>query len=448
MRSNRIRRVAHWLPIVLALGATVGPAAARSELGPAVRVSTDATAMDGYARARPYSPSIAITPAGRRLVAWSEPREDGKDYRAWARVLGPDGEPIAPAFALSPDELGSERVEAHSVQVAAHGTREEFLATWIQAAGDRWGMVGQRLRGDGVALGSPFIIVSQRRFAYAGGAAIAWSPRDREFLVVWEGMAGPEGTEVYGARVSDTGSGASRPFQISSMGASSDSEFDARNPSIAANGRTGGYLVAWDGSDDRSESWWHREVYLRVVPGDATAKMPAPRRLSARAYHAFPAPDLAYSPALREFVVVWNAPANEETGLWARRIRSSGRPRGAAKLLAPDPMDVYHARVEPRGRGWMLGISGTTDTGYGSTPPAPGSVWLRRMRADLRVGALQSGTEGHEAYGPALASSPDGTYVGFAWVEGDRPTPRTGPSYWPPPSPDEFPLFDVFARRL
>src|SRR5438034_4592631 len=85
--------------------------------------------------------------------------------------------------------------------------------------------------------------------------ALAYNSANNEYLVVWEGNDGVDGSdtfEIYGQRLAgvtgaETGA---NDFRISDMGADGDNHFDASDPAVAYNEATNRYMVVWHGDDN------------------------------------------------------------------------------------------------------------------------------------------------------------------------------------------------------
>ncbi|MEX1309253.1 MAG: HEAT repeat domain-containing protein, partial [Candidatus Sulfomarinibacteraceae bacterium] len=139
------------------------------------------------------SPSVDITPDGRRFVVAWEGGEQGRKLkrRIWARVFGADGKPVGPEIRveqrrLTHDHFGLPR-EAYGgprVSVAPSG---EFVVVWRSeehSSCDRFNITARRFSAEGLPVADEFIVNTDRSWSQVNPDI----DHDGEggFLIVWQ----------------------------------------------------------------------------------------------------------------------------------------------------------------------------------------------------------------------------------------------------------------------
>jgi len=153
--------------------------------------------------------------------------------------------------------------------VVAYGrAQEEFLVTWTNApSGQPTYISARRVYADGNAFpGAPFLVSSgpeSRDFQ-----DVTYNLARNEYLVTWDVLKSGSGLDIYGVRLSATGSalsGGSPPavgeFAIAGWPA------DEERPSVAACREANQYLVAWQSDQDTGGTDY--AIYARYLNGDA-----------------------------------------------------------------------------------------------------------------------------------------------------------------------------------
>jgi hypothetical protein len=150
--------------------------------------------------------------------------------------------------------------------------------------------------------------------------SVAANPAAKEFLVVWEGRAPGNASEIYGRRIdADTGLTIDTLDQpISAIGAPA---YTARRPDVVFNPVNQEYLVVWYGDtpttgDDVIEIFGQR---LNAATGQ-----PVGDRIAISEVDAYPAlsPKVTYNADDHEFLVAWigNSPADSAYEVYSRRL--------------------------------------------------------------------------------------------------------------------------------
>jgi len=167
---------------------------------------------------------------GKYLVVWP----DYNVLRIYGRLVTETGTVSGAAFPISEAPYG-----ALYPAIAYNATNNEFLVTWDDA-GDRGGVIyGQRVRAsDGTLTGTNFAIGS----LYGGiRSAVAWSPVNNVYLVVYWGGGGD--IEIFGQRVSASGGLLGANFNIS------NDDIFSGYPAVAWGASGNQFLVTWDNED-------------------------------------------------------------------------------------------------------------------------------------------------------------------------------------------------------
>lgn len=391
------------------MGTSVGRFAASLGVGLAVLVvgpavpSADSSVEVSSGQGLPIAGlETAGARSGRQLVVWEQTAGGVNDPRqVWGRAIGADGDPVGSAFRVSRATVDGTPVEAGAPAVAARGRRDEFLVVWGQRIGESNGnLVGRRFAADGTPISDEFPLTRASQFAAAGGPAIAYGARRREFVIAWSALpprvgSGPTETapEVYAARLRDGRAGTPASRRISLMGGDTSDKYGGAGPAVAYNAQRGSYLVAWDGEHPQNDG---HAPFARTLSGDPRGRLGPVRRLSAPDSFEGVDPDVAFNPAAREYAVTWTVERfRPDARVYARRVRPSGRPRGDEVKVAPDGSfgDAGSADIEARAaRGYQV-VYDFSDAEFGDREVFAGRLGssLRLRRAHRIAGGEQGG---------------------------------------------------------
>jgi large repetitive protein len=190
------------------------------------------------------------------------------------------------------------------------------------------------------------------------------------------------------------------------MGPNGDTAFSAANPAVAHNPTSNGYLVAWEGDDDRGPLVDNeREIYVQRLSAKGVQRGVNDRRISdmgpvGQADFEAGVPSLAYNPATGEYLVAWDASddtgalVDEEDEIFTQRLSASGAqvgtddrrisqmgPDGETKFDATNPSVAVGTRTNEYLVAWPARTTParwsptrTRSTPSGSAPMGPRSA--------------------------------------------------------------------------
>jgi hypothetical protein len=201
--------------------------------------------------------------ANEYLVVWQDGREWTRESDIYGQRVSATGSRIGSNFLISePAATGNDLKPA----VAWNATANEYLVVWEDgrnSATRGYDIYGQRVSATGFLLGSNFRVGGPGATSDDWNPAVAWNGTTRQYLVVWEDPRNEaaRGVDIYGQRVSATGSRVGPDFLVSGPGATSDDSY----PAVAWNGTANQYLAAW--MDKRNYATRYSDVYGQRVPG-------------------------------------------------------------------------------------------------------------------------------------------------------------------------------------
>lgn len=347
--------------LLTADGDPAGPAFQISEMGD--------SETDAYTA---FSPAVAFDPVGREfIVVWSGDDDtewpvgeetkalaDG-EFEIFGQRLQLDGKSIgADDFRISftgpgASETGDGAYDAFRPAVAVNGSDGTVAVVWRgeEDVDDNFEIQGRILDQDRLAVGEERPLSVQgppanKEYA-AGDPDIVWNPVSREYMVVWDGDDNVDGVtdgayEVWTQRTDES---------LAEIGADdqriSRTPFsrDAVRPSVAVNGLTGTYLVAWHSDAD---TIGREEVRVKLLDRFGT---PSSTETFGTIVSAMPPlgggrplplatePDVAFRRDRNEFLVAWTGDrlmrsnssgevSEREKEVYARRVDASGMPVG------------------------------------------------------------------------------------------------------------------------
>jgi MYXO-CTERM domain-containing protein len=299
------------------------------------------------------SPAVAFN-GTNYLVVWQDNRGSGFDLygvrvSGSGTVLDPAGFPISAAS-------GNQRNPA----VAFDGTN--YLVVWEDTRSNVTGDIyGARVSPSGTVLDANGLSLSVR-FAAQAHPAVAFDGTN--YLVVWEDGAATR--DIYGTRVSTAGV----VLDPSAIGISTDPN-DQASPAIAYDGTN--YLVAW--ADWRNNST--ADIYGSRVSRTGSVMDPAGSQLAGGA-EAQMDPALAFDGT--NYLLVWSDYQTFPfTNLIARRVRTSGTPLDNSPI-AVSAADGHQQQASVVYTGteflvaWQDGRSGTGTDIYGARVTRAGTA--------------------------------------------------------------------------
>ena len=294
----------------------------------------------GSYNTRTFNPDVAFNSNYNEfLVVWSADNpEDGcvdNEFEIWGQVVDPAIFPLyGDNFRISSNGgSGDPAFDADYPAVAYNPHADEYLVAW-ESDDTVQGMVdneveifAQRVYSTGILVGSNL------RMSDMGGSgdplydafkpSVVYNSREFEYLVVWYGddnsgsLANDE-YEVYGQMITWDGVGTGpNDFRISDMGGTGDLAYDAYDPCAAYNPLRNEYLVVWQGDDNVGGVVdGEVEVFSQRFTPDAAGLGPNDFRLSDVGglgdpdYDVAWGPEVAYSPILDQYLVVWGGEDN------------------------------------------------------------------------------------------------------------------------------------------
>lgn len=294
----------------------------------------------GSSSTRAFRPDVAFNSTyNQYLVVWSADNpEDGcvdNEFEIWGQVVDPNLFPLYGGnFRISFNGgSGNAAYDADYPALAYNPHADEFLVVW-EGDHNGGGMVdnefeiwAQRVYSTGVLVGSNL------RMSDMGGTGdaaydafspdVVYNSREFEYLVVWYGDDNSGGLvddefEIFGQMITWEGAGTGpNDFRISDMGGTGDPSYDAFHPSAAYNPLRNEYLVVWQGDDNvGGVVEGEMEVFSQRFTPDAAGVGPNDFRLSDVGgvgdpnYDVMWGPEVAYSPILDQYMVVWGGEDN------------------------------------------------------------------------------------------------------------------------------------------
>ncbi len=233
------------------------------------RISSTGELLSWFAVAsipnKQMNPSVAYDPVHDRYLVvfaygtWG----DGSDWDVYGRFIPWNGPDAGLAVFSICDWTSNQRRPV----VAYGSTQEEFLVTWTNApSGQPTYISARRVFADGSGFpANPFLVSSgpeDRDFQ-----DVSYNQARNEYLVTWDVVKSGTGVDIYGVRLSATGSAltggdpaVTGEFPIAGWPAVE--EF----PKVAACARADQYLVAWQSDQDTGGTDF--AIYARYLSGD------------------------------------------------------------------------------------------------------------------------------------------------------------------------------------
>lgn len=303
--------------VSLLVAVAVAVATAATPVGSDFRIST--TGADGdLSRAPLIRSAVAANPAvNEYLVVWTaDSLPTDNEFEVFGQRISASGAEIGGDFRISTVGADGDPLRgAGEPDVAYNSVANEYLVVWAGdglATANEEEVFGQRISATGTEIGTEF------RISRSGPEtdptisvefpAVDYNSLVNEYLVVWESELFPTDNEdeIFGQRVSAAGAEIGSDFRISNQGVDGNHLFDASAADIAYN-RTGNeFLVVWLGDNAADNEF---EVFAQRVSA-AGAQVGADFRLSTTgtdgdtAHEAFD-PAVAYGSAPNEYLVVW-----------------------------------------------------------------------------------------------------------------------------------------------
>lgn len=255
------------------------------------------------------------------------------------------------SFRISQTSSAGADRDAINPDVAYNPDDNEYLVVWkgngLTVAGGRsvQEIFGQRVNAaSGAEVGTDFRISHMSDAGKGWGAdepQVVYNATAHEYLVVWNGTANygaPDvAFEIYGQRLSRTGSEAGADFRISNatdLGKVNTSFARAStHPDVAWNSAGNQYLVVWSGAGEPGETI-KTEVYGQLLAATGTA-IGKDFRISSTSDQgsnfSAASPVIAYNSVNNRYMVVWQGGFKKEqqTEIWGQALTDQCKQLGA-----------------------------------------------------------------------------------------------------------------------
>ena len=361
-------------------------------------------------------PDVAYNPGTTEyLVVWHD-RRSGVQWGIYGQRVSGTGTPVGKVLVVA-----SESQEQGYPRVVASPTNKQYLVVWNKKRPTtKWDVCAIRLDSQGQGIGNAFDVIATVKEETL--PVVAYHNVREEYLVIWEDPRDfypTNGRDIYGQRLSDTGSLVGTDFAVS------DATSDQLLPDVAYNNMTEEYIVAWQ---DYRGGAAEIAIYAQRISALGTREGPdIPVTTETRRQMN---PRVAYSAGAEEFLIVWE---DERSGTGngfacGQRVSSGGGLLGSAFSLSAGGMN-YQTLVVVAGsnlQGWVAtwqdgrNISG--DEIFGQQIDASGTI----LAADV---ATARASRGQEMPDIALGNSAIGQMV--VWMDYRNETD-----------------YDVFGQRL
>ncbi|MHC4428984.1 MAG: hypothetical protein ACYS0D_10350, partial [Planctomycetota bacterium] len=277
-----------------------------------------------------YVPDVAYNSAANEyLIVWYENGyEEGDVREIYAQRLDADGNQIGIDDAQMSGTGHESPCVTNHPDVIYNSQADEYLVLWAAGCPGNIGIFGQRLDTAGAEIGADDFRVDDGKFS-AGGVALAYNDQADEYLVVWRESNTAFDAWVVSRRLDAAG----RP--LSDERVISESGNFWSSPEVAYNTMDDEYLVVWSAdslpslAEGEFEIIGQRlDVLGNEIGGDdfRISDMGSDGNPAIRAE----APDVAYGPIAREYLVVWagdddTAPlVDDEYEVYGQRLDAGG----------------------------------------------------------------------------------------------------------------------------
>jgi hypothetical protein len=216
-----------------AVSSGASPAATQSPIvGGRIDIWTDG--LDNYWPAVAYNSNH-----DEYLVVW-QTEQDAYTYDIWARRVDSDGTLLSSFnVATAPGE------KREYPAVAYDAVRDEYLVVYAHSCTDypTSDVFAKRVAWDGSWMSSEIAVAQAPGWHFQ--PTVAYNSIDDEYLVVYVNAWEDDLVDIYAQRVRGS-DGALQSWSAVASGAEADREFPSVAYSAAANGGSGGYLIAYD----------------------------------------------------------------------------------------------------------------------------------------------------------------------------------------------------------
>ena len=370
MKHGSLRLIGMCVVAVLVMG--VGAAAA----APAAEMSARAWPIVGsefqIGVGGSLGPDVAFRPGGDYFAVW----EKSNWQSPWGEIVG---QRVTPAGALAGAEVPVALGPANATwpQVAYNSKAGYFLAVWVDTRNPgKPAVFGLRISATGAPIGSDFQISGPTALlTIYDWPALAYNSATNQFLVVWADLRSnsTHGHDVYGRRVSASGTTVGSDFLISGPNADEDDD----SPAVAYSPVANQFLVVW--SDRRDLYTRNSDIYGRRVKAFGAVAKTDFRITNAAGLRGEGSPTIAYNSDDDQFLVAWMDERNGLYDIYGQRLPSVGAKIGGNFRISrgPDHEAGPSAAYSPDAGQYLV----VWDDGRNS-PTRGSDVYGRRVTAD------------------------------------------------------------------
>lgn len=252
--------------------------------------------------------------------------------------------------------------------VAYGSARDEFLTVWMDyRSGSDYQIYGRRVSATGSLAGTEIAIGNDPTVMLYGDPAVAYDSKADEYMVVWAAMPSQViGYEIYARRLGGGGD-----LRGSLLVVSRDSQTgNEGNPRVAYNSVSDEYLVVWQAYTSNLWRIWGQ----RVSP---TGSLLGSGFVISASTAACGRARLAYNRKNNEYLVIWQDSRNSRADVYGQRVSASGALVGGNLGLATGTGDKqgFFLAYGDSGNDYLL-VWGDTRSGadvYGQHLDANGS---------------------------------------------------------------------------
>ncbi len=288
--------------------------------------------------------------------------------------------------------------------VAYGSSTQEYLVVWDDWRSGNDNIYGQRTTLTGTLKGNNFSISTAANNQTAPSVAYGSAPN--QYLAVWQDRRNGTAEQVYGQRVSITGTLVGSNFIISAT--TSAQEY----PDVTYNATTGEYLVAWQENG---------LIYARRVLSNGTATgagvLVSHENGQPPASGFAERPALAYHPDDQQYLAAWDDTRDDALGdIFVQRVSITGTRVGANTAVMSTTLDEFYPGLayNPVSREYLVAaIGGSFD-----------NILARRVSSQgVAVGSVITvatpTAQSQDFTRPAVAVESDGDYA-VIWSDRDR----------------------------
>lgn len=318
-----------------------------TEIGSDFRISN---ASDVGSNRDAFDPVVAYSSSANEfLVVWVSDQLADEQFEIFGQRVSVAGVPDAQGdFRVSNASDVDTNRDAFKPAIDYNPAANQFLVAWEGdqlATDEEWEIFGQRISTAGAEVGADFRISSMDTADAPDGfdPAVAYGSGPNEYLVTWQsGNPASQPVEIFGQRVSATGTELGSDFQISNAGAVEPNR-DADGTAVAYSAVANEYLVVWRGNQLPGGGMAGAlEVFGQRVSAAGAPDPQGDFRISNLADVAsdrdIDGPKVIYNSGTGDYLATWGGDfvKNDQEDAMARRISAAGVPssQGAVVISA------------------------------------------------------------------------------------------------------------------